>query len=196
MTFCITNPKLFRLWSRCRQWLVDMIPGAAVTVCNYSSPSVTFRHLQRPQKPENWSKRRDKQPAHPSCTSCCAPPPFFFLLSFDFLPSAAAAITTGKWLHHGAAAKNKFVPPAIYGHQYSRCSSEWLIGRDRSCTQSHAAHVLSPSTVQSLISGGRVGFSDRPRWKLIIQPVGKKNTAARREAEEKEGRSGRLDLHD
>lgn len=47
------------------------------------------------------------------------------------------------------------------------------------------AHVLSPSTVQSLISGGRVGFSDRPRRKLIIQPAGKK-TPARREEEEEE----------
>lgn len=137
------------------------------------SPSATVCHLQRASESRKLVKVKESTAGASILHFLLCSTTFFFLLSFDFLPSAAA-ITTGKWLHHGVATKNKFVPLAIYGHQYSRCSSEWLIGRDRSCTQSHAAHVLSPSTVQSLISDGRVGFSDRPRRKLIIQPLEKK----------------------
>lgn len=134
---------------------------------------------------------------HQCCTRCYVPPPLF--LFFHLISShQPLASPQGSGSIMAWPQKNKFVPLAIYGHQYSRCSWKRLIGRDRSCTQSHTAHVLSPSTVQSLISGGRVGFSDRPRRKLIIQPTGRKKTVARKGEEEEgeEDMSGQLGLHD
>lgn len=112
-------------------------------------------------KCSKWHQREgiNSQRLHP------APPAALHRFFFFFPPPVG---------HHHHREEASHCCKQIYAagdlrHQYSRCSTNRLIGHDRSYTRSRAAHVLSPSTVQSLITQHRSQFSDGPRRKLIIQ---------------------------